>query len=116
MKNLLLIFILFVTLSIISISCQDVSQPTYDPSILKGYVVDANTLTALDSVLVTLSDFSLSTGTDNSGYFQFLYIQMPRDPMGANIVATKNGYKQIENYISLKSDDTTKVNIIMVRQ
>lgn len=116
MKKFFFIYILFITISIINISCENQSQPEYDPSNLKGFILDASTSKGVENVAINLPDLSLITYTNNNGYFQFLNIQMPRDPMGTPISAVKYGYLQIDNYVILRSDDTTKISFQMSRQ
>lgn len=116
MKNILFIFILSVTIGLINISCQNSVQSIYDTSNLKGFVLDANSRAGLDSAIVTIPDLSLTGYTDANGYFQFSNINLPRDPFGTNLTASKRGYSQNSYYIVLKSDSTTVASCLMSHQ
>ena len=106
------LFLIFLLIVFINISCNSASQTIYDPSFLKGFVLDS-TSAGIGNVTVTVSDFSLTTQTDTSGHFEFLNIQMPRDQFGTSITAAKTGYKPLSQAILLRSDDTTHVSFIL---
>ena len=106
------LFLILLSIIFINISCNSVSQTIYDPSFLKGFVLDSAS-SGIGNVTITVSELSLTTQTDTSGYFQFLNIQMPRDQFGASITAAKTGYKPLSQAIFLRSDDTTHVSFIL---
>lgn len=113
-KSFLFILFLFITICMINISCENATQTDYLSSHLKGTVLDSITHNGLDSVTISIPDLSLSGITGSTGYFQFLNIKMPRDPMGTVLYATRNGYGDVNKNFILRSNDTTVINITML--
>jgi hypothetical protein len=109
------IYFVLVSIIFLNIACENPSQTTYLSSHIKGYVLDTVTLAGLDSVTLTISELNLSTTSFSSGYYQFLNIQMPRDPFNTLITASRNGYQTVNRGISLRSNDTTHFNVMIYR-
>ena len=110
------LFLILLSVIFINIACNSSDSPQYDASHLKGYVLDSATLTGIKNVTITLPDLSRTAQSSDSGYFEILNIQMPRDQYGTTVTASKTGYGPITQAILLLSTDTTHVTLVIASQ
>ena len=109
------VYIFIISMVFLNIACENPAQTDYSVSHLKGFVIDTVTLAGLDSVSLSIPELSLSSVSFSSGYFQFLNIHMPRDPVNTTVTAKRNGYQDVNQAIVLVSGDTSTVTIMMFR-
>ena len=108
-------YFVIISVFILNIACQSPTQTDYAVSHIKGFILDTVTLAGLDSVTLSIPELNISTTSFSSGYYQFLNIHMPRDPINTVIVATRTGYQSISPDVVLRSNDTTIFNVMMYR-
>ena len=112
----LLFLIFFVSLILFGCDPGSIGSSDYGTAQVRGYVLDVSTKVGIGDVSVLTTPSSDTLMTDTKGTFFIISYQLNSNPQDIMIITEKQGYKTGQTNITLHSDQSTDVTILMERR
>jgi hypothetical protein len=112
----LLFLIFFVSLILFGCDPGSIGSSDYGTAQVRGYVLDESSKVGIGNVTVLTTPTSDTIMTDAKGTFFIISYHLISNPQEIMIITEKEGYKTGQTNITLHSDQSTDVTVLMERR